>query len=370
MIVYASNDSQSIADDTALPLVSVVMPAYNAAEFIGDAIESVLNQTLQQFELIIVDDGSKDGTGDIARAYAAKDERIRIIPGEHKGAAHAMNLGIRQARADWVAVMHSDDIALPSRLERQYSAAQACPEVVIWGTDGYHINSKGEMLSRFRVGPLSVEEWQAEREKNRVVQCIHPTVLLRRDVLLAVGGYDPTLRVCEDIELFDRMMVHGPLVTIPELLLGYRIHGASLSMKHYFEQLTIVHFVTARQEHRQKTGEELSLDEFRRRARRRSRLWWLNEQRMQAAGMYYRRAGLAYGENRPLALVGFLLLSMLLAPLYPIRRLWVQVIGNGIDSMRRRRVVEMDRDTAKAKEEVLMNGNGQNSGHDDTDDNR
>ena len=332
-------DSEQQTPGDSLPLISVVMPAYNAAPFIGEAIQSVLNQTLRQFELIIIDDGSNDGTGDIAHDYAAQDSRIRVIPGEHKGAGHAMNLGIEVARADWVAVMHSDDVALPQRLERQYEAAQQQPEVVIWGTDGYHINAKGEVLSHFRVGPLTVEECQAEREKNRVVQCIHPTVLLRRDVLQAVGGYDPTLRVCEDIELFDRMMVHGPLVTIPEPLLGYRIHGSSLSMKHYFEQLTLSHFVSARQQHRQETGEELLLEDFRKQVHNKSRWGLLNEKRRQAAGMYYRHAGLAYGENKPLALVGYLLLSLMFSPLYPIKRLRLQFAGTGLLRFRHRQQV-------------------------------
>ena len=326
-----------------LPLVSVVMPAYNTALYIGDAIESILNQTLQHFELIIIDDGSKDGTGDIARQYAERDERIRVIPGDHKGASHAMNLGIQEARADWVVVMHSDDVALPERIERQYNAAQTNPDVVIWGTDGYHINSKGQVLSRFRVGPVSIDECQAEREQNHIVQCIHPTAMLRRDVLQAVGGYDTDIRVAEDIDLFDRMMVYGPLVTIPEPLLGYRLHGSSLGMRRYFEQLSIAHFVIARQKHRKETGRELSLDEFRQQFQHRNRLWWLNERRKHAATMYYRRAGLAYGENRYPKLVFYLFLSLLFNPLYPIRRAWDQVISRGLLGARRQQVVEPDK---------------------------
>jgi glycosyltransferase involved in cell wall biosynthesis len=326
-----------------LPLVSVVMPAYNTAPYIRDAIDSVLNQTFQQFELIIIDDGSKDGTGDIARECAERDERIRVIPGDHKGASHAMNLGIQEARADWVAVMHADDIALPERIERQYEAAQANPDVVIWGTDGYHINSKGHVLSRFRVGPVSIDECQAEREQNHVVQCIHPTAMLRRDILQAVGGYDANMWVAEDIELFDRMMVYGPLVTIPEPLLGYRVHGSSLSMRRYFEQLTVVHLVIARQKHRKETGRELSLDDFRQQFQNQNRLEWLNERRQHAATLYYRRAGLAYGEDKYLELAFYLLLSLLFNPLYPVRRVWSQVISHGLLRARRQPVVEPDK---------------------------
>lgn len=350
----------------SIPLVSVVMPAYNTAAFIRDAIESILNQTLQQFELIIVDDGSQDGTGDIASEYAARDARIRVIPGAHRGTSHAMNRGIDVARADWVAVMHADDIALPQRLERQYQAAQADPQVVIWGTDGYHINSQRQIVSRFRVGPGSVAECQRERQQNRVVQCIHPTAMLRRDVLLAVGGYDTSVQVAEDIELFDRMMIHGPLVTIREPLLGYRVHGSSLSMRRYFEQLTIVHFVAARQKHRQQTGAELTLDAFRQQDAHRSRLWKLNEYRRHAAGMYYRRAGMAYGENQPLKLAGYLLLSLLLSPPYPIKRAWQQVLSQDFIGLRRQKI-NTKQGQPNAGPAIYLNATGQISEHADAD---
>ena len=136
--------------------VVVVMPAYNAEDFIKPAVDSILNQTYKDFELIIVDDGSTDKTLEIARAYETQDDRVRVICKNNGGPAEAMNTGLKEARYPWVAVMHSDDIALPDRFARQMQAVEANPDVVIWGTNGYHINSKGDRLSVFKVGPTTI----------------------------------------------------------------------------------------------------------------------------------------------------------------------------------------------------------------------
>ena len=158
--------------------------------------------------------------------------------------------------------MHADDVALPKRLAVQWEMAQTDPEVVIWGTDGFHISASGHLISRFRVGPTSKQECREQRARGSIVQAIHPTVMLNREVALRTGGYNPQLEVCEDIELFDRMMTYGALVTIPEQLMQYRVHGSSLSMKKYLSQGLVARYVSARQKQRLVTGTELSFDTF------------------------------------------------------------------------------------------------------------
>lgn len=104
--------------------ISVVMPAYNSARFIRQAIESILNQTYPSFEFIIVDDGSTDDTLSIALAYAERDRRVRVIQSNHAGPSTAANTAMAQATHDWVAIMHADDVSLPYRLERLVKAAR------------------------------------------------------------------------------------------------------------------------------------------------------------------------------------------------------------------------------------------------------
>ncbi len=304
------------------------MPAYNSEDFIAAAIESILTQTLTAFELIIVNDGSTDRTGEIAQSFAKRDERVKIIDGNHEGVGAALNLGLQASCYPWVAIMHADDIALPERLETQIQMAQTDPAVVIWGTDGFHINSKGQVISKFRVGPLDKADCARRRVRGELVQAIHPTVLLNREVALRVGGYDPKMTVCEDIELFDRMMTQGMLVTIPQKLLQYRVHGNSLSMQKYMSQGVIARFVLARQKGRMRTGTELSYGEFIDAYNRRPYLARLVDYVSDLRGMYYRRAGIAYSNGKVLLAILYFTLSVLLDPLYALPRVWQQVVAH------------------------------------------
>jgi len=115
-------------------MISIVMPAYNAEKYIAQAIESILNQTFQDFEFIIVNDGSTDNTLKIIEQYAAQDRRIRLVQIDHVGTSAAKNAGVEVAKSDWIAMMDADDISLPQRLEKQVQAAQKSPTVVVWGT--------------------------------------------------------------------------------------------------------------------------------------------------------------------------------------------------------------------------------------------
>ena len=308
-------------------MISVIMPAYNSEEFITPAIESILNQTYRDFELIVIDDGSTDSTLAIVQRFADADDRIRIIRANHGGVGNAMNTALKETKYPWVAVMHSDDIAMPTRLEKQIQAALADPDVVIWGTDGWHINHDGNILSRFRVGPLTKEDCRERRQSGRLVQAIHPTVMINRDVALKVGGYDPAFKVCEDIDLFDRMMRYGDLVTIPEELLKYRVHGSSLSMKKYLSQAVYTRFVKARQLHRFETDEELSFEDFKKIDEKRPWTLKLREYTDNLSGMYYRRAGMAYGNRNYIKTAFYIVLASVLKPQRTIKRMWNQVIS-------------------------------------------
>lgn len=308
-------------------MISVVMPAYNSEAFIGQAIESILKQTFTDFEFIIVDDGSTDRTLDIIRSYAAGDDRIRLIQASHGGVSRAMNTGIQNATREWVAVMHSDDVALPQRLERQIEAAQVNPEVVIWGTNGYHINAAGKRLSAFFVGPKTSEEYHERRNRGEIVQVIHPTAMLRREIVLAVGGYNSRMDVCEDIDLFDRMMIHGELRTIDEPLMEYRIHNASLSMKYFMRQHILAAYVSQRQISRLNNQPEPDLDEFLTAYQNQP---WRVRFRLtmtELSRLHYRSVGLALGEKHALRALYHASIAILLNPAYAIGRAWTQVFS-------------------------------------------
>jgi glycosyltransferase involved in cell wall biosynthesis len=129
------------------------MPAYNSEDFIAAAIESVLGQTFSDFELIISDDGSSDGTLGIARFYAARDGRIRVLSGENVGAPENGNRCLRAATRPWVARMDADDISLPDRFARLIAAARENPDVVLWGGRAITIDRRGRPMHRIQSGP-------------------------------------------------------------------------------------------------------------------------------------------------------------------------------------------------------------------------
>lgn len=307
--------------------ISVIMPAYNSEKYVGPAIGSIRTQTLRDFEFIIVDDGSTDRTLEIIESHAAEDDRIRVVHGHHEGVSAALNAGLEASTCEWVAVMHSDDVALPRRLEAQWNATQTEQGVVIWGTNGFHINSRGKRLGVFRVGPTTAEECARMRVEGSIIMVIHPTALLHRATALRAGGYDSRMDSSEDIELFDRMLRHGDLRTIDEPLLEYRIHSGSLTMRRYLHQMMLMRYVLARIQHRKRTGAELSFEDFTESRHRVPRWKGALLAARELPRKHYRCAALSYGEDRMSEAVAHGLVAITLNPLYTGRRVWNQFLS-------------------------------------------
>lgn len=306
-------------------MISVLMPVFNGERFLATAVESVLVQTVRDFELIVVDDGSTDGTSAILQRYARADGRVRVVESDHGGISAALNRGIAAARYEWIARMDADDVAAPDRFARQLAAAAAHPRVVVWGAYARHINAAGKVLGVSRTGPTSEDEFRRLRSKGKDVHIIHPTAMLRKDVVVAAGGYDGRFDYCEDFELFDRMAEHGAIVAIPEPLLLYRIHATSISMERFFTMRQLAEFVRARHLARL-AGATLTYEQFQEKASCRSRLARGADALHTWSGFYYRNAGLAAAEGSH-ARAGLLLAaSAAMNPAYAVRRLWDQVL--------------------------------------------
>ena len=244
-------------------MISVIMPAYNSEDFIAAAIESVLSQTFPDFELIVSDDGSRDGTLEIARSYAARDRRIRILSGENVGAPENGNRCLRAATRPWVARMDADDISLPDRFARLMDAARETPDVVLWGGQAVVIDRQGRRMRRIHSGPQSAEEFREFRAAGKVIYVISPTCLFRRDLALELGGYDPAMDGADDVELMNSLAERGHARTIPYDLALYRVHGSSISSTRYAAQERVFAFLSARNQARLK-GRDLSIEEYRR----------------------------------------------------------------------------------------------------------
>ena len=208
------------------PLVSVIMPAYNARRYIGEAVESVLAQTFTDFEFIIIDDGSTDGTKEILEGYAAKDKRIRLVRRPNTGYGVALNEALGMSRGPLIARMDSDDICLPHRFEKQVKYLNDHDDCLLVGSRVLLIDPDGAPL--FEMEGIELTHEEIDR---KLMICgwaiVHPAVMMRRDAVLSIGGYKPEFVPVEDHDLFLRLAEVGRLANLPEVLFKYRKHPAS-----------------------------------------------------------------------------------------------------------------------------------------------
>ena len=210
-----------------IPTISVIMPIYNAGLYLQEAIDSILNQSFGDFELLLIDDGSIDGSRD--RILSQKDPRIRIFLREHEGLVRTLNAGIAYSRAPIIARMDSDDVALPERFALQYEFLEQHPDVVVLGTGVKLIDSSGETFGPPQNHCLSHKEIINSLTNGSDSGLAHPTVMFRRLVACSIGGYREDFPVCEDADLWVRMARLGGLRALPDVLLLLRKHGGNVT---------------------------------------------------------------------------------------------------------------------------------------------
>jgi len=204
-------------------IVSVVIRAFNCDRYISLAIESVLAQTFQDFEIVVVDDASTDGTGAILEAYAQRDERVRAFPNEtNQGPARAMNMGLRQAQGEFVAVQDGDDLSLPERLETQVTFLKANPDIALVGGGAYLMDEEGEEMGvgdwpRKRIMPEEVRQYL-----RKGMMFVHSSLMFRRECIEAIGFYDEFFSASHDYDMLIRMADKFDIVYYEEPLVEWR----------------------------------------------------------------------------------------------------------------------------------------------------
>jgi teichuronic acid biosynthesis glycosyltransferase TuaG len=214
------------------PKVSVIMPAFNAELYIEEAIRSVIDQTFQNWELIIINDGSTDATRAIADRYVLKDDRIKLINQQNKKQATARNTGITIANGDWIAFLDADDLWVPVKLEKQLQMIQAYPKAGVIFSDGY-IFSEGinENTSYGTVAGLfeANEMYKLEYQGNYIPVL---SVLFNKKHLNEIGPFDenPFIQGCEDWDYWLRLAINGvSFFGMEEKLFYYRKHASNMS---------------------------------------------------------------------------------------------------------------------------------------------
>ncbi|WP_448339343.1 glycosyltransferase family 2 protein [Desulfovibrio piger] len=214
------------------PQISIILPVYNAKQYLEASVYSILNQSLTDFELILINDGSTDGSEKIVRQLAARDSRIRLVQRPNKGLIATLNEGISLARSPFIARMDADDIALPHRLERQCTYLKIHPEAVAVGS---YVKLMDECGHTYRTKYLPTGE---KLRKAFLWGCpiMHPTVMMRTEAVRKAGGYSPEFPSAEDYALWLRLLSLGEIDNIHEALLSYRVHGSSISHVHARQQ--------------------------------------------------------------------------------------------------------------------------------------
>lgn len=220
----------------ATPAISVAMSVYNGERFLVPAIESILAQSFADFEFLILDDGSTDGTPGIVADYAARDRRIRPIVRENRGLVASLNQLLIEARAPLIARMDADDICQSERFARQIAFLAGNPDYGVVGTRSEDIDEHGVAYSvDAPEHPETHEGFLVAIENGWPLLC-HPAVMYRRDLVLGVGGYHAAFRHCEDLDLWLRLASVTKLCSIPERLIRYRHYAEQVSSRHATEQ--------------------------------------------------------------------------------------------------------------------------------------
>jgi glycosyltransferase involved in cell wall biosynthesis len=214
--------------------ISVVLPVYTAGPPLELAIRSILQQTRKDFELVIVDDCSKDQSAQMIRQFEKQDSRIRAIYHQtNQGLSNTLNETLRIASGKYVVRMDQDDESLPDRLEKQIGFLEAHPKIAVVGSYVYHMGARPE-FDRLVTMPVSHQEISAALPRYNCIY--HPSIAMRRRWILALGGYRGEFRNAEDYDLWLRVSRIHQIANLPEPLLRYRFSVSGMTLSNKWEQ--------------------------------------------------------------------------------------------------------------------------------------
>jgi len=199
---------------------------YNGAKYLEQSLQSILGQTLKDWELVVIDDGSTDATPEILDHWS-KDKRVKIITNESNlGLTKSLNLGLRECFGKYVARWDGDDVCDPERLQKQYEFMEANPELALCGSQGWYLDEKGERIKEKNL-PVDYDAIQAKLLFNN--QFIHSSLFIRRSVIEQEGFYNESFKTSQDYELVLRLAKKYPVMNLTERLVDWRVGKNSLS---------------------------------------------------------------------------------------------------------------------------------------------
>ena len=209
------------------PRISVLMPVYQAERYLEEAVESILAQSFDDFELLALDDGSTDASPRILEALAGRDDRIRVRRAEHTGLVSQLNQGLAEARGEFIARMDADDVSHPARFERQLAYLDAHPDCVAVGTGTDEVDPERRIIRTLEIHTAH-DEIESRLMQGDGGALIHASALYRTHALRSIEGYRKEFEFGEVIDLHLRLAEIGRLANLPESLYEYRQNFASV----------------------------------------------------------------------------------------------------------------------------------------------
>ena len=304
------------------------MTVHNGMPFVSRTIASICEQTYRDWEFVIVDDSSNDGTSDVLRTMAASDARIRVFKNNTRlGASGGANRGLAECRGQWIARIDADDVALPGRLEKQLAFVRANPDVKVTSCMAYYINSEGVRMGKTYHDLTTREAFQTYMDTNRVIGILHPGSFIDKQTLLAAGGYREQFGPAHDVDLWSRIAETGALILVqPEFLMEYRVHPDSMSARMFDIARLKKQWSRACMIARRSGKPEPSWQEFE--SANQAAPWWsrLNQWCKGNGKRLYRKSGLDFIAGRRLLAFCEIVVAGLLLPIYTFRRFRKQLL--------------------------------------------
>lgn len=210
------------------------MSVHNGGRYLKEAVESVLGQTYRDFEFLIVDDGSTDGSGEYLDSLSDRDPRVRILRQENRGLVASLNRLVEESRGGLLARMDADDVCLPDRFQAQVERLEREPALGVLGGQIELISEDGKIQGGWHY-PLTARE--SEEMLTSGCPVAHPAVMMRRELVVALGGYRDFFTHCEDYDLWLRLSERAQISNLGQVVLQYRTHDQSVSSLHKPQQL-------------------------------------------------------------------------------------------------------------------------------------
>jgi glycosyltransferase involved in cell wall biosynthesis len=305
------------------PLVSVILPVYNQEKYIVETIEGILNQSFQNFELVILDDGSTDQSARIIRLFAAKDTRIRAFFKSNSGKSNATNYLVSKAKGEWCAFLDADDVMLPERLERQVAFHQANPSIDASSSNCCYINENGNLFGKQRYPGLeTIPHYKKSIRNGQFITCSFTGLMVSKSAFLETGGLITKFEPCEDYEFLNRFADKGFVVlVIPEVLMKYRIHPNAITVREPILVRDTISFVKHSITLRRGGKPEISFEEFL--IVQNGYSWWkrIDRKRFNYSIIFFRSAGFAILSKKYFSFAWNITSSLVLSPNYVLKKL-------------------------------------------------